>query len=97
VGTKGDFAGDFAGERNPKTPFGSPFSVFGSPFRVAQARRIEVCLRCVWGLKPVYPAFASGYTETGVSIPRHNPFKALTMGGIVQDAGLTVKEFRKLL
>jgi predicted RNA binding protein YcfA (HicA-like mRNA interferase family) len=24
-----------------------------------------------------------------VTIPRHNPIKAFTMGGIVQDAGLT--------
>ncbi|MBI3467600.1 MAG: type II toxin-antitoxin system HicA family toxin [Planctomycetes bacterium] len=32
-----------------------------------------------------------------VTIPRHNPIKAFTMGGIMQDAGLTVEEFRKLL
>lgn len=32
-----------------------------------------------------------------VTIPRHNPIKAFTMGGIVQDAGLSVDEFRKFL
>jgi predicted RNA binding protein YcfA (HicA-like mRNA interferase family) len=32
-----------------------------------------------------------------VTIPRHNPVNAFTMGGIVRDAGLTVEEFRKLL
>ena len=32
-----------------------------------------------------------------LTIPRHNPIEAFTMGGIVQDAGLTVEEFRKLL
>ncbi|OHB79349.1 MAG: hypothetical protein A2V98_10015 [Planctomycetes bacterium RBG_16_64_12] len=32
-----------------------------------------------------------------VTVPRHNPIKAFTMGGIVQDAGLPVEEFRKLL
>lgn len=32
-----------------------------------------------------------------VTIPRHNPIKAFTLGGIVQDAGLTVEEFRTLL
>lgn len=32
-----------------------------------------------------------------VTIPRHNPIKAFTMGGIVQDAGLSPEEFRKLL
>lgn len=32
-----------------------------------------------------------------VTIPRHNPIKAFTMGGIAQDAGLTPEEFRKLL
>lgn len=32
-----------------------------------------------------------------VTIPRHNPIKAFTLGGIVQDAGLTIEEFRKLL
>ena len=32
-----------------------------------------------------------------VTIPRHNPVNAFTMGGIVRDAGLTIEEFRKLL
>jgi predicted RNA binding protein YcfA (HicA-like mRNA interferase family) len=32
-----------------------------------------------------------------LTIPRHNPVNALTMGGIVRDAGLTLDEFRKLL
>jgi len=32
-----------------------------------------------------------------ITIPRHNPVNAYTMGGIVQDAGLTVAEFLKLL
>jgi predicted RNA binding protein YcfA (HicA-like mRNA interferase family) len=32
-----------------------------------------------------------------LSIPRHNPIKAFTMGGIVRDAGLTIDEFRRLL
>ena len=32
-----------------------------------------------------------------VTIPRHNPIKAFTMGGIVRDAGLTVDEFRRFL
>jgi predicted RNA binding protein YcfA (HicA-like mRNA interferase family) len=32
-----------------------------------------------------------------LTIPRHNPVNALTMGGIVRDAGLSVEEFRKLL
>ncbi|HMC66404.1 MAG TPA: type II toxin-antitoxin system HicA family toxin [Gemmataceae bacterium] len=32
-----------------------------------------------------------------VSIPRHNPIKAFTMGGIARDAGLTPDEFRQLL
>ena len=32
-----------------------------------------------------------------LTIPRHNPVNAYTMGGIVQDAGLSVGKFRKLL
>jgi predicted RNA binding protein YcfA (HicA-like mRNA interferase family) len=32
-----------------------------------------------------------------LTIPRHNPVNALTMGGIVRDAGLTIEEFRKFL
>ena len=32
-----------------------------------------------------------------VTLPRHNPIKGFTMGGIVTDAGLTVEQFRKLL
>ena len=31
-----------------------------------------------------------------VTIPRHNPVNAFTMGGIVRDAGLTEDEFREL-
>ena len=30
-------------------------------------------------------------------IPRHNPINAITMGGIIRDAGLTIAEFRTLL
>ena len=32
-----------------------------------------------------------------LTIPRNNPINAITMGGIVRDAGLTIEEFRKLL
>jgi predicted RNA binding protein YcfA (HicA-like mRNA interferase family) len=32
-----------------------------------------------------------------LTIPRHNPVNAFTMGGIVRDSGLTLDEFRKLL
>jgi predicted RNA binding protein YcfA (HicA-like mRNA interferase family) len=32
-----------------------------------------------------------------VTVPRHDPLNALTLGGIVRDAGLTEGEFRKLL
>jgi predicted RNA binding protein YcfA (HicA-like mRNA interferase family) len=32
-----------------------------------------------------------------ITIPRHNPVNAFTMGGIVRDAGLTDEEFRALL
>jgi predicted RNA binding protein YcfA (HicA-like mRNA interferase family) len=32
-----------------------------------------------------------------LTIPRHDPVNAFTMGGIAQDAGLTAEEFRRLL
>lgn len=32
-----------------------------------------------------------------LTIPRHNPINAYTMSGIVNDAGLTADEFKKLL
>ena len=32
-----------------------------------------------------------------VTVPRNNPINAFTMGGIAQDAGLTVEQFRNLL
>jgi predicted RNA binding protein YcfA (HicA-like mRNA interferase family) len=41
-------------------------------------------------------AVMSGGTRF-VTIPRHNPVNALTMAGIVRDAGLTIEEFKKLL
>ncbi len=35
--------------------------------------------------------------ERIVTVPRNNPVNAFTMGRIVQDAGLTEREFRDLL
>jgi predicted RNA binding protein YcfA (HicA-like mRNA interferase family) len=35
--------------------------------------------------------------ERKLLVPRHNPVNAITMGGIVRDAGLSIDEFRKLL
>ena len=32
-----------------------------------------------------------------LTIPHHNPINAITMAGIVRDAGLTPEQFRKLL
>ena len=32
-----------------------------------------------------------------VTIPRHNPVNAFTMGGIARDAGLSVEQFRAFL
>ena len=32
-----------------------------------------------------------------VTIPRHNPVNAFTMGGIARDAGLSVEAFKNLL
>jgi len=32
-----------------------------------------------------------------LTIPRHHPVNAYTMGGIVRDAGLSSEEFRRLL
>jgi predicted RNA binding protein YcfA (HicA-like mRNA interferase family) len=32
-----------------------------------------------------------------LTIPRHNPVNAITMAGIVRDAGLTLEQFRALL
>jgi predicted RNA binding protein YcfA (HicA-like mRNA interferase family) len=32
-----------------------------------------------------------------LTVPRHNPVNAFTMGGIVRDAGLTEEQFRALL
>jgi predicted RNA binding protein YcfA (HicA-like mRNA interferase family) len=32
-----------------------------------------------------------------LTIPRHNPVNAITMGGIVRDAGLSLDKFKKLL
>jgi len=31
-----------------------------------------------------------------ITIPRHNPVNAFTMGGIIRDAGLTIEEFKAL-
>ena len=31
------------------------------------------------------------------TLPRQNPIKAFTLGGIIKDAGLTIEEVRELL
>lgn len=38
-----------------------------------------------------------GKGDCRLTIPRHNPVNAITMGGIVRDAGLTIEEFKALL
>lgn len=38
-----------------------------------------------------------GRDKTRVTIPRHNPVNALTMGAIARAAGLTPEEFRRLV
>lgn len=35
--------------------------------------------------------------ERIIIIPRANPIDAFTMGGIIRDAGLTIKEFKNLI
>lgn len=35
--------------------------------------------------------------QVRLTIPRHDPINAITMGAIAKDAGLTPEEFRKLL
>jgi predicted RNA binding protein YcfA (HicA-like mRNA interferase family) len=32
-----------------------------------------------------------------LTIPRHNPVNAFTLGGIIRDAGLMIDEFRQLI
>ncbi len=32
-----------------------------------------------------------------ITVPRHNPLNAITMGGIVKDSGLTPAQFKELL
>ena len=32
-----------------------------------------------------------------LTVPRHNPINAYTMGGIVRDAGLSIDDFKKAL
>jgi predicted RNA binding protein YcfA (HicA-like mRNA interferase family) len=32
-----------------------------------------------------------------LTIPRHNPINAFTIGGIVRDAGMSLEQFRELL
>jgi len=35
--------------------------------------------------------------ERIITIPRQNPVNALTMGGIITDAGMSIEEFRKFI
>ncbi len=52
------------------------------------------------GFRIVRPGAKHAVMSDGVrfiTIPRHNPVNAFTMGGIIRDAGLTIDEFKKLL
>jgi predicted RNA binding protein YcfA (HicA-like mRNA interferase family) len=35
--------------------------------------------------------------ERILTIPRHNPVNAFTLGGIIRDSGLSIEEFKRLL
>ena len=54
--------------------------------------RLTTCLH----LDYIYTA-ANLIISCILTIPRHNPVNAYTMGGIVHDAGLTPEELTKLL
>ena len=52
------------------------------------------------GFRVVRPGSKHAVMSDGVrfvTIPRHNPVNAYTMGGIIRDAGMTIDEFKKLL
>jgi len=52
------------------------------------------------GFRIVCPGAKHAVMSDGVrfiTIPRHNPVNAFTVGGIIRDAGLTIDEFKKLL
>ena len=52
------------------------------------------------GFRVVRPGAKHAVMSNGsrfVTIPRHNPVNAFTMGGIIRDAGMTIDEFKKLL
>lgn len=55
------------------------------------------CRRLVfeWCVKAKHIVMSDGIRI--VTIPRHNPVNAFTMGGIVRDAGLSEEAFRDLL
>jgi hypothetical protein len=60
-------------------------------------------MRCVPWKRPAFAFLRQGKHivmtdgQRILTIPRHNPVNAFTMGGIIRDAGLTIEEFRKLL
>lgn len=52
------------------------------------------------GFRIVRPGGKHAVMTDGVrflTIPRHNPVNAFTMGGIIRDAGLTIEQFKKFL
>ncbi|MEX0878110.1 MAG: type II toxin-antitoxin system HicA family toxin [Thermoanaerobaculia bacterium] len=52
------------------------------------------------GFRIVRPGGKHAVMTDGVrflTIPRHNPVNAFTMGGIISDAGLTIEQFKKFL
>ena len=75
-----------------------------SQWSSAKARRVLAALiRIGWNIKressshKILSAWLGGCSARILTLPRHNPVNAFTMGGIARDAGLTIEQFRKLL
>lgn len=64
---------------------------------ISQKDAVRVLEKLGFSIKRQSGHIVMSNNKARVTIPRHNPINAITMGSIAKDAGLSPEEFRKLL
>ncbi len=64
---------------------------------VSQREAVRVFLKLGYRIARESGHIVMSNGQIRLTIPRHNPINAITMGAIARDAGFSPEEFRKLL
>lgn len=64
---------------------------------VSQKKAVKALEKAGFSIKRQSGHIVMSNGEIRLTIPRHNPINAITMGSIAKDAGFTPEKFKKLL